>query len=76
MAEDGKAYRRSVRNMVLVLGAIVLTVFATIFIPPIVNPVHEQFNQTGYSDSVYGFRLNLRLNATQVAAGNGVAATA
>ncbi len=62
--------------MVVVLAAIVLTAFATIFIPPIVNPVHEQFSQTGYSDSVYGFRLNLLLNGTQLAAGHGISVTA
>ncbi len=76
MAEDDKAYRRSVRNMVFVLAAIVLTVFAAIFIPPIVNPLHEQFNQSGYSDSVYGFRLTILLNATQLASNGGVAVTA
>ncbi len=76
MTEDDAVYRRNVRTMALVLAAIVLTVFAALFIPPLLNPVHEQFNQSGSVNSPYGFSLNIRLNATHPAQGAGVSVTA
>ena len=65
--EDDEAYRRSVRRMALVLAAIVLVVFGAIFIPPLVNPLHEQFASRVSTNSPYGFSLNLSLNTTSVA---------
>jgi hypothetical protein len=65
-SDDDLAYKRSVRNMSLVLAAIVITVFAAIFVPPYVYPMHNVFQSTVSSDSPFGFTLHLRINATSV----------
>jgi len=75
MTPDDRAYRASVRNMVLVLTAVVITVFAAIFIPPLVYPAHEQFLQISSVNSPYGFSLSLRLNATQSSPGGSLTIT-
>jgi hypothetical protein len=62
MDPDDTAYRKSVRNMVLVLAAIVITIFAAIFIPPYVNPVHNVFPQSVSYDSGFGFSMHLTVN--------------
>lgn len=65
-SEDDVAYRKSVRNMIAVLAAIVVTVFATIFIPPYLNPQHDVFlPSTSYASPV-GFTMRLTLNSTAV----------
>jgi len=46
MDSDDIAYRKSVRNMGLFLAAIVITIFAAIFIPPYVNPPHNAYPQS------------------------------
>ncbi|HXW94475.1 MAG TPA: hypothetical protein VEJ19_02060 [Nitrososphaerales archaeon] len=62
MDSDDIAYRKSVRNMVLVLAAIVITIFAAIFIPPYVNPPHTTFPQSVSFDSGVGFSMHLTIN--------------
>lgn len=73
LSEDDAAYRRNVRNMALVLAAITITIFAAIFIPPVINPVHEQFAPSGSATSPYGFTINVKLNSTSLRDGGGVA---
>jgi len=65
--EDDLAYRRSVRNMSLVLAAIVITVFAAIFIPPYLSPQHDVFQTSTSLDSlVNGFTLHLQVSSTSI----------
>lgn len=66
MDPDDLAYRKSVRNMALVLAAIVITIFAAIFIPPYVNPPSTVFPQSVSFDSAFGFTMYLTLNSTSV----------
>lgn len=70
--DDDETYRRNVRTMGIVLAAIVITVFAAIFVPPLLNPLQEQFPSSVRVNSPYGFSLNLSLNTTQASAGKGV----
>ncbi|MDG6910611.1 MAG: hypothetical protein JRN08_09600 [Nitrososphaerota archaeon] len=72
---DDVAYRKSVRNMTIVLAAIVITVFAAIFIPPYVYPYHDVFQPAVSLDSPFGFTLHLEINSTSVAPGGGVLLT-
>ena len=62
MDPDDIAYRKSVRNMALVLAAIVLTIFAAIFIPPYLNPTSSTFPQSVSYDSGFGFTMRLTVN--------------
>ncbi len=64
LSEDDTAYRKSVRNMALVLAAIVITVFAGLIIPPYFSPNQEQFQTSGSVASPFGFTLSVRLNST------------
>ncbi len=68
-SEDDQAYRKSVRNMSVVLAAIVITVFAALVITPFLNPLHEQFPNSASVDSPYGFALSVTLNETQLGPG-------
>lgn len=76
MSEDDAAYRRSERNMALVLAAIATIIFAAILVPSVLNPVHEGFASTGSTASPYGFTLNLRLNATSLGPAAAISITA
>ena len=76
MSEEDASYRRSVRNTVIVIAAMVLVVAAALSVPQLVSPVHEQFEASASVASPYGFSLNLRLNATQLGAGQGQTITA
>jgi len=67
MDPDDVAYRKSVRNMSFVLAAIVITIFAAIFIPPYLNPPNETFPQSVSFDSGFGFTMHLTLNSTTMA---------
>ena len=67
MDSDDVAYKKSVRNMGLVLAAILITIFAAIFIPPYVNPPHNAFQQSVSYDSGFGFTMYLNLNSTTLA---------
>ena len=62
MDSDDIAYRKSVRNMSLVLAAIVITIFAAIFIPPYLNPPNTSFPQSVSFDSGFGFTMHLTVN--------------
>jgi hypothetical protein len=62
MDSDDIAYRKSVRNMGLVLAAIVITIFAAIFIPPYVNPIRNVYPQSVSFDSGFGFTMHLTVN--------------
>jgi len=64
MDPDDIAYRKSVRNMVLVLAAIVITIFAAIFIPPYLNPPSDIFPQSVSYDSGFGFTMHLTINVS------------
>ncbi len=64
MDADEVAYRKSVRNMSLVLAAIVIVVFASIFIPPYVFPPRSTFQDSASLDSPFGFTLHLLINTT------------
>ncbi len=75
MDPDDVAYRKSVRNMSLVLAAIVITVFAAIFIPPYLNPPRESFEASVSQDSAFGFTMHLTINATSLASGGGIMLT-
>jgi hypothetical protein len=74
-SSDDKEYRRNARNMAFVLAAITLVIFASIFIPPIINPVHEQFSPEASANSPYGFSLNLSINASHVVSGGHITFT-
>jgi hypothetical protein len=71
-SDDDLAYRRSVRNMSVVLAVIVIVVFAAIFIPPYLNPYHEVFQQSVSLDSPAGFTMHLAVNATTISPGGSV----
>ena len=62
MDSNEVAYKKSVRNMVLVLAAIVITIFAAIFIPPYVNPPSGTFPQSVSYATGFGFTMLLTVN--------------
>ena len=61
--------------MTFVLAAIVLTVFAGLFVPPFLFPPHNVYQTSVTSDSPYGFVLHLSLNATSLASGESLLLT-
>jgi len=69
-SDDDVAYHKSVRNMSLVLAAIIITVFAAIFIPPYVSPPHDVFQASTSLDSPYGFAMHLELSSTSLSSNN------
>jgi len=72
MDPDDIAYRRSVRNMSLVLAAIVVTIFAAIFVSPYVFPPADTFQPSVTYGSAFGFTLHLQINSTSVSPGGGL----
>ena len=76
MTADDVSYRRSVRNTIIVIAVMVTVIAAALFMSPLVDPLHEQFNSTTSIASPYGLSLNLRLNGTQLSVGNGERITA
>ncbi len=72
---DDIAYRKSVRNMSVVLAAIVLTIFASLFVPPYIYPYHETFQPAVSLNSPFGFTLHLTINSTSVPSGGSVLLT-
>jgi hypothetical protein len=72
MDSDDAAYRRSVRNMSLVLAAILVTIFAAIFIPPYLNPPSGAFPQSVSYDSGFGFTMHLTVNHSSSSPTRGV----
>jgi hypothetical protein len=76
MASEDASYRRSVRNTIVVIVAMILVIIAALVIPPLVNPIHEEFNSSSTVASPYGLSLTLRINGTQLATGEGETLTA
>jgi hypothetical protein len=66
MDQDDVAYRKSVRNMSVILAVIVVIIFAAIFIPPYLSPYHDVFPTSASYDSPFGFTMHLTLNSTLV----------
>lgn len=64
MDSDEVAYRRSVRNMSVILAAIVITVFAAIFVSSYVSPHHDVFQNAVTYDSPNGFTMHLTVTPT------------
>lgn len=52
--------------MSFVLAAIVITVFAAIFVPPYLYPPHDLFQSSVSYDSPFGFTLHLTINTTSL----------
>jgi hypothetical protein len=73
---DDVTYRRSVRNMSIVLAVIVITIFAAIFIPPYINPASSVFPKSVSYASGFGFTMQMSLNSTSVAPDGQVLLTA
>jgi hypothetical protein len=69
---DDIVYRKNVRNMAVVLAAIVLTIFAALFIPPYIFPPQAQFLPSVSVNSAYGFTLIVQLNSTTVSSSGAV----
>ncbi|HYC26820.1 MAG TPA: hypothetical protein VEB67_02215 [Nitrososphaerales archaeon] len=76
MSDDDAAYKKSVRNMSIVLAAIVITVFAAIFIPPYLNPAHDEFQKSVSLGTGQGFTLYLDINSTALSPSNSLNVTA
>lgn len=74
-SDDDLTYRRNVRNMSIVLAAIVITIFAAIFIPPYVNPIHNVYEPSVSSSSAFGFTLHLTINSTSIPPTEGILLT-
>jgi hypothetical protein len=72
MDPDDAAYRRSVRNMSLILAAIVLTVFVSLFAFTYFAPPPAGFQPQASTTSPYGFDLSLSLNATSMGPDGGL----
>lgn len=61
--------------MSVVLAAIVITVFAALFIPPYLFPPHDVFQPSVTAASPFGFTMHLTVNATTVSTGGSVLVT-
>ncbi|HKT21595.1 MAG TPA: hypothetical protein VJR06_03085 [Nitrososphaerales archaeon] len=72
MDPDDLAYKKSVRNMSLVLAAIAITIFAAIAVSPFVFPAANTFQPSVTYDSAFGFTLHLQVNSTSVSREGGV----
>ena len=75
MDADDLAYRRSVKNMALILAAMAAVVFAAIFVPPLINPIHNAYLRDVSYDSPYGLVMHLEINSTSVSRGAGILLT-
>ncbi|MDG6900361.1 MAG: hypothetical protein JRM80_00160 [Nitrososphaerota archaeon] len=72
MDSDDVAYRKSVRNMSIILAVMVITIFAAIFVPPYVSPARDLFQPDVSYASPVGFVMHLKLNSTSVTSGSGI----
>lgn len=72
MDPDDLAYKKSVRNMSLVLAAIAITIFAAIAVSPYVFPATDTFQTSVSYVSAFGFTLHLQVNSTSVPSGGAV----
>ena len=75
MEPDDADYRRNVRNMSVVLAAIVITAFGAILIPPYLFPPRTQYVLNASETSPSGFSLHLTLNSTSVSPSGSVLVT-
>jgi len=66
MDPDDVAYRKSVRNMAAVLAVISIVIFGALFIPPYLNPSHDEFQSSVSFGSAFGFTMYLTLNSTTI----------
>jgi hypothetical protein len=64
--EDDVVYKKSVRNMSIVLAAIVITIFAALIIPPIVNPQHDNFQKSVSLPTSQSLTIHLSVNSTSL----------
>jgi hypothetical protein len=58
--------------MSFVLAAIVITIFATIFIPPYLNPIHNVYQDSASMSFPSGFTVLLQLNSSTFSSGSGI----
>ena len=72
MDTDDAEYKRSVRNMSLVLAAIAVTIFAALFVSPYAFPPSDTFQTSVSYASAFGFTLHLQVNTTSVPVGGGI----
>lgn len=70
MDPDDLEYKRSVRNMSVVLAVIVITIFAALAASPFLFPVANTFQTSTTYDSAFGFTLHLQVNATALSSGH------
>ena len=75
MDPDDLAYKRSVRNMSLVLAAIAVTIFAALVVSPYAFPPSDTFQTSVSYDSAFGFTLHLQINTTDPASGTALQIT-
>ena len=66
MDADDAAYKKSVRNMSVILAVMALAIIAAIFIPPYLSPPRDVFQTSVSLGSPFGFNMYLTLNATTV----------
>ena len=64
MDADDVAYRKSVRNMSVVLAIIVMVILIALFVPPYLNPSHDVFLPAVSLNSPFGFAMHLTVNVT------------
>jgi hypothetical protein len=73
---DDAEYKKSVRNMSVVLAAIVITIFAGVFVSPYIFPAANTFQPSVSLDSpFFAFTLHLQINTTAPVAGGSVSIT-
>ena len=75
MDPDDAEYKKNVKTMSIVLAAIVITVFAGLFLAPYLQPT-QSFQESVSVPSIEGFNLELAVNTTSVAPGGFVNITA
>jgi hypothetical protein len=73
--EDDRAYKRSVRNMSIVLAAIVITIFAALGYSYL-NPVHYNFQKSVSLQTGQSFTLYLNISSTAIPSDGSVNITA
>lgn len=61
--------------MSFILAAIVITIFAAIFVPTYVNPAHDVFQTAVSYGSPVGFVMHLVINTTSLSPGGGILIT-
>ena len=75
MDPDDASYKKSVRNMSIVLAVIVITVFVALAVSPVLFPATSTFQTSTSYDSTFGFALHLEINTTAPLASGGVEVT-